>query len=429
MKGGGDLPRKKFEIQDVSKMTVANIRKAYTALAEQYIKTTEMIFCHSCGELKPRDKFYVSTDPGNKSGYTHVCKECAYDIALRKDINGEYHEPTLESVQQALRILNKPFLEKIWESSISEYTNTALGKAKNNVWTSYIKNIQMINYEGLTWEQSDIFKTSFKYNDEIEKEKISNRSDEIQETYTKNKDDTIRLLGYDPFDKESEIDKPFLYSQLIGYLDSSEETNDDKMRVSSIIEIVKGFSHIEKINDIIASLMRDTINIDKNISTIRTLEDTKSKITGNINKLAESSCISLKNSKNAAKGENTWTGKIKKIKDMNLREGEVNGFDISTCRGMKQVMDMSNASIIEQLKLDDSDYAEMLAQQREMITNLHRDIAHYKEISRILLRENFDLRDTMREKGMLSEEDLVDLDNVYSCFSDVSEEIESDSDG
>ena len=71
----------------------------------------------------------------------------------------------------------------------------------------------------------------------------------------------------------------------------------------------------------------------------------------------------------------------------------------------------------------------MLAQQREMITNLHRDIAHYKEISRILLRENFDLRDTMREKGMLSEEDLVDLDNVYSCFSDVSEEIESDSDG
>ena len=58
---------------------------------------------------------------------------------------------------------------------------------------------------------------------------------------------------------------------------------------------------------------------------------------------------------------------------MNLREGEVNGFDIGTCRGMRQVMDMSNASILKQLRLDESEYSDMLAEQREMITKLRDD--------------------------------------------------------
>jgi len=36
----------------------------------------------------------------------------------------------------------------------------------------------------------------------------------------------------------------------------------------------------------------------------------KASILGSVNNLAKESCISLKNSKNSIKGENTWTGKI-----------------------------------------------------------------------------------------------------------------------
>ena len=46
----------------------------------------------------------------------------------------------------------------------------------------------------------------------------------------------------------------------------------------------------------------------------------------------------------------------KKLKDLNLREAENNGFDVGTCRGMQQVMDLSNASILKQLSLDESEY-------------------------------------------------------------------------
>ena len=116
--------------------------------------------------------------------------------------------------------------------------------------------------------------------------------------------------------------------------------------------------------------MTDINKLQNNSATIKSLQASKKDLTSVIKDLAAESCISLKNTKNAKKGENTWTGKLKKIKDLNLREGEVNGFDLATCRGMQQVMDMSNASILKQLRLDESEYADMIADQREMITGL-----------------------------------------------------------
>ena len=145
--------------------------------------------------------------------------------------------------------------------------------------------------------------------------------------------------------EEDVEDQPFLYSQLLGILDSSEDANEDMMRTASAISIVRGFLQQSKIDDTVAKLMCDISNIEKNSATIKSLQESKGKITSVITSLAQDSCISLKHNKNAKKGENTWTGKIKKIKELNLREGEVNGFDLETCKAMSQVMDLSNQSI------------------------------------------------------------------------------------
>lgn len=142
--------------------------------------------------------------------------------------------------------------------------------------------------------------------------------------------------------------------------------------------------------------------------------------------MAEQSCLSLKHNKNQSKGENTWTGKIKKIKELNLREGEVNGFDIATCKGMQQVMDLSNASILKQLALDESEYSDMIAEQRKLVTKLTTEKNSYQEITRILLRENLDLRDTLSDNDLLDEEDLTDLEDLFSSFGDVVEDDEEE---
>ena len=234
------------------------------------------------------------------------------------------------------------------------------------------------------------------------------------------------MLGYDPFEKEQEEDKPLLYSQLIGYLDTSGE-NDDMMRTSSAITIVRGFLQQSKLDDMIAKAMSSP-NVTNKSGEIKTYLDSKQKVASTVSQLAEQSCLSLKHNKNQSKGENTWTGKIKKIKELNLREGEVNGFDIATCKGMQQVMDLSNASILKQLALDESEYSSIIAEQRKLVTKLTSERDSYKEISRILLRENLDLKDLLSENDLLPSEDLTDLNELFSAFSDVEteEEVQED---
>ena len=414
-----------------SKLTAAQLRKKVELQEEKIQTLKDGAWCYLCDTHKAKDKFYVSTDPMNKSGLTPICKDCAKKIALQMKSGKE--EPTKESVQLALRYLNKPFLEKVWDSSIQEVENLASGRVKSNVWMAYARQIAMPNYVGMTYFDSDHF-VKDKTENEIpqepttEEELIESHAGlDTYDSFLKNKNDVIRLLSYDPFEKEDISDQPFLYSQLLGLLDSSEDANEDMMRTSSAISIVRGFLQQAKIDDTVSKLMSDISKIESNSATIKSLQESKAKITSVITSLAQDSCISLKHNKNAKKGENTWTGKIKKIKGLNLREGEVNGFDIDTCRGMQQVQEISDASIMKQLALDESEWSDMVAEMRVTNTTLRREKDAYQEINRILLRENLDLRDTLKEKDLLEEGQLKDLRDLYSVFGD-SEESSSEGD-
>lgn len=383
--------------------------------------------CQHCGRVKTKDKFYVSTAPGQASGITDGCKQCAEEIAL-PTVNGEKQQPTKQTVDDAMYFLDKPMLETIWDASLLEAANGATGKTKSNVYTAYIKNVQMVNYYTMTYRNSDNY-TGGALSLQDMAENALPKDQEIIEQFEKNKNDTLRLLGYLPFEKEKLADQPFLYSQLIGFLDSSEEGNDDMMRTASIISIVRGFLQASNIDDMVAQLSQDFRNAEKNIATIKALQQMKAQILGSVNNLAKESCISLKNSKHSIKGENTWTGKIQKIKDLNLREGQVNGFDIATCRGMQQVQEISDASIMKQLALDESEWSDMVAIMRSDNQELRRERDSYKEVNRLLLRENLDLKDYIEEQGLNISSDLHNLRELYSPFSsEENEEVDDESD-
>lgn len=407
-----------------AKLTAAQLKRKVETLDEKVKSLKSGAWCYLCDSHKIKDSFYSSTDPMNKSGLTPICKECARKIALRV-INGKEQGATKDSVRLALRYLNKPFLERVWDSSIQEVENLASGKVKSNIWAAYIRQISMPNYIGMTYFDSDGLTSNEPNNespsDEMTTDKLieSHVGIDTYDSFLKNKNDVIRLLNYDPFEKEDIIDQPFLYSQLLGLLDSGEDGNEDMMRTSSAISIVRGFLQLAKIDDNIAKLMSDINNIATNSATIKSLQESKAKITSVITSLAQDSCISLKHNKNAKKGENTWTGKIKKIKELNLREGEVNGFDMETCKAMRQVMDLSNASIMKTLNLDESEWSDMVAEQRKMITDLQYKLDKYIEISRILLRENLDIKDYLRDNSVSLNMNLVNLNDLYSCFSEL----------
>lgn len=385
----------------------------------------EKFVCLHCGKLKKRSEFYVSRDPAVTVGIAMPCKECAEKIARNYNPKtGEYGDVTKASLQRACEYLDVPFLETLWESAVSQVHDETHEKVRSNVWRAYIKDVNSLKqYAGMRWRDGDVFKST--ETEEKQKEIIIEERDINPEVLTeleKNRKDIIKRIGYDPFEKEAENDKPMLYSQLIGYLDA-DNNNDDTTRVLDSIEIVRGYLQLQKLNDMSAQAFANLGKTGQS-GEIKNYMDTKKKVADVISQLAEQSCISLKHNKMAKKGENTWTGKIRMLKDLNLREAENNGFDIGTCRGMQQVLEMSDASIMKQLNLDESEWSDMVAEQRSMLIKVQNERDVYKEINRILLRENLDLRDVLSENKLLDSNCLISLKELFSSFGDV--EVQSD---
>lgn len=388
--------------------------------------------CPYCMKEKKKSEFYVSTDPRVLTGITTMCKDCVKKIALSWDDNRqEFGACTKRSVMDALEYIDRPFLENLWNSSYAEWADDTKKNRKSTIWDCYIKNVSMVNYRGMRWRDGDIFNTYVEDAKQVVALENGNKenaqtllnSQEVNNEFEQNRKDVIRLLGYDPFECEKIEDQPLLYSQLIGYLDAGGDGNDDMMRTSSAITIVRGFAQQAKIDDKIAKTLA---NSNVNTAEIKSLLDSKQKISSTISQLAEQSCLSLKHNKNASKGENTWTGKIKKLKDIDLRDAEVNGFDIGTCRGMEQVLAISDASIMKQLNLDESEWSDMVAEQRKMIVDLQKERDVYKEVNRIILRENLDLRDTLEENDMLDKNNLQNLKDLFSPLGETNTQEEED---
>lgn len=361
--------------------------------------------CPYCMKEKKKTEFYMSTDPRVLTGITSMCKDCVRKIALNWDDNRmEFGICNKQSVMRALEYIDKPFIETVWNGAYADWNNENSGLKKTTIWDSYIRIIQMVQYRGMRWRDGDLFQTYIEDAKQVAALESGNReaaktlldSQEVSGEFEKNRKDVIKLLGYDPFEGEKIEDQPLLYSQLLGYLDLGGD-NEDMMRTSSAITIVRGFSQQAKIDDKIAKAMT---NSSVNTSELKQLLDSKKNLSSTITTLAEQSCLSLKHSKNASKGESTFTGIVKKLKEMNLRDAEVNAFDIGTCEGMRQVADISNASIMKQIRLDENDYSEMLIKQREMITKLQEKADKNEEVARILLRENIDLKKHFEELGI-----------------------------
>ena len=222
--------------------------------------------CHHCLKEKKKSDFYVSTDPNILTGVVALCKDCTRKIALNWDENrGEFGICTKKSVMSALEYIDKPFLNKVWDASYAEWANQEGQIRRTTIWDAYIKNIAMVQYRGMRWRDGDIFQTYIEDAKQVAALESGNKeaaqtlidSQEVSNEFEKNRKDVIRLLGYDPFEGEKLEDQPLLYSQLIGYLDLGGD-NEDMMRTSSAITIVRGFSQQAKIDDKIAKAMLNT---------------------------------------------------------------------------------------------------------------------------------------------------------------------------
>ena len=370
--------------------------------------------CPYCDNEKKRTEFYMSSDPLVLTGITTMCKECARKIAMNWDENRqEYGTCTKGSIQQALCRLDKPFLSNIWESSYLEWADDKNSSTARTIWDTYIKNISMVQYKGLRWQDSDLFDVyveNAKHTAEIELAKEGKvetiQAPEVAEEYKTNRKDVIRMIGYDPFENYPvESDKPVLYAQLISFID--DETKNDGMKMNAVIQIVQSFNQIKKINDAINELSADTMKLNNNNGTIKQLADTISKLLSGANALAKDNGISVNFNNSKSKGQNTLTGKMRELDLIGFRSAKINMYDIDYCKGMQQVAEISAKAQVDQIGFDENVMDEIQSIRRDLVDSLQKERDKAVERARVLLVENKDLKDFLREKGLIDENGRV----------------------
>lgn len=366
--------------------------------------------CPYCMKEKKKSEFYTSSDPMVLTGITIMCKECARKIAMNWDERTqEFGTCTKASIQEALIRLDKPFLNKLWDSSYMEWADQKSQLRRTTIWDAYIKNIGMVQYRGMRWQDSDIFdvyvekaKSAAKIEINKENKPANISAEDVQEAYKTNRKDAIRMIGYDPFaNYPIEEDKPVLYAQLISFID--EETKNDGMKMNAVIQIVKAFNQIQKINDAIDDLSSDVMSLNNNNGTIKQHADTISKLLSGANALAKDNGISVNFNNNKSKGQNTLTGKMKELDLIGFRDAKINMYDIDYCKGMQQVAEISAKAQADQIGFDENVMNEINNIRRELVDSLQKDRDKAVERARKLLVENKDLKKFLKEKGLIDE--------------------------
>lgn len=372
-------------------------------------ETEPKYLCPYCNKEKKASDFYMSSDPLVMTGKTTMCKECAEKIARNWDgRTGEFGDCTKASVQEALERLDKPFFDKLWDASYFEYINDNNPKKRSNIWASYIKNIGLPQYKTLRWRDGDLF-TSYKER-ALKDAKINSGIDsisvqiatDVDSEYEINRKDVVRMVGYDPFvNYPIQEDKPVLYAQLVNFID--DETKNDGMKMNAVIQIVQAFNQIQKINDAINDLTSDVRKLNNNNGTIKQLADTTTKLLSGANALAKDNGISVNFNNSKSKGANTLTGKMKELDLIGFRDAKINMYDIDYCKGMQQVAEISVKAQVNQIGFDENVMNEIGNIRRELVDKLQKERDKALERARVLLIENKDLKDFLKEKGLIDE--------------------------
>ena len=101
---------------------------------------------------------------------------------------------------------------------------------------------------------------------------------------------------------------------------------------------------------------------------------------------------------------------MKELDLIGFRDAKINMYDIDYCRGMQQVAEISAKAQIDQIGFDENVMVEIGNIRRELVDELQKKKDKAEERARILLVENKDLKEFLKEKGLIDESGQV-IDN------------------
>lgn len=244
----------------------------------------------------------------------------------------------------------------------------------------------------------------------IKMSSLKEEEDELTEEDKQNRNDIKKAFGYDPFDTKPISQRPMLYRSLSQMIDPT--LNNDLVRQRAAIEIVTNYEEIDRLDVAIAKLSLTPDDIVKHSKELETLRKMKSDVNKNISMLCKDHGLSAKYANSKSRGAGTLSGIMRDMEESNYDEGKTNLYDIETSESMQQCSDISAKSIMSQLRLSDSDYAQMVEEQAVVV---RKEIAARKQAEEAL---------RLCKEYLRKQELIVELIKEYKRKGIPTEEIE-----
>ena len=142
---------------EVKELTPTNVRKAYNDLAKEYNRLVgeqkKYLYCHHCNKFITSTAFY--TDEDNESGFFYMCKNCVQMMVEQRRSSRDEPRETKESVQFVLRLMNRPYIDEVYESCVKSAIDGVKEKVRFSPFASYIPMIKTLTqFKDLRWDDS-----------------------------------------------------------------------------------------------------------------------------------------------------------------------------------------------------------------------------------------------------------------------------------
>mgnify|MGYP003456611736 CR=1 FL=1 len=263
-------------------------------------------------------------------------------------------------------MLDIPFYHSLYDSIIKN----------NNIFSMglYCRQLNNKQYQFQSFQQTLLNKELNKTdNDVLEEKELKWTKDEL-----KNKQNAIDIVGYDPFEGYPEIDRRFLFNELIKYFD--DDIAEDTYKLSQVIQIVNNNNQIRNYDVLITRL-----NPIKDANDIKNLNAMKSNLVASNDKIAKENEISVKNRSNKEIGKSTLTYLQKKLREMDFTKAEANYYDQLRSEGTLWGIDMSVKSIKQNTFFDENDLGYIKNIKTELVNELQNKVDDLMEEKRLLI--------------------------------------------
>ena len=334
--------------------------------------------CLVCEKEKTDKSFYlVKWSPIWKStgGRCLVCHTCMDNFM--EDYSKRYGERF--AVKVCCHILDLPYCDKVYNTVIEKNNTFKLGL--------YTRQINLGQNMMQSFMNSMLNGEIANAADDIKQEEALTA--EWTESDVQNRNYVISVCGYDPFAGSdlSETDRIRCFNILAGYCDI-EGVAEDNHKIQSVVQLTQSQLQCRKIDECINN---ELLVKNPDETRIKNYTAAKTQLQSAIAKIAQDNNISSAYNQTSKRGASTLSAKMKEIAEKGFESIYVNKFDIETCEAMKQIADISNRSIMDELTFDANDYADMLKEQRVKLVDAESKIDELTEENRKLKNRIMDL--------------------------------------